>query len=712
MKCKILGVLSALMLVPAVQAGIVLSDTFSYPDGGIITNSAGVWIPNTGTANTMLVSNQQLIVSTSRSEDMAAALSGGPFQTNGATPALYASFKLKCTGLPTVGGAYFAHFTGANTFGALTGHRARLWSSLNNVAQARNAFSTNFVLYLLNSTNNITTAQWPTELTTNQTYTIVIKYQVANLTATMWVDPTSESDPNISGNDYPADLYDTANGVVNVSNYAFRQATGEGTMWIDDLKVGTSFSDVAGANTSPLISSIANQSTPRNAAVGPLPFTVQDAETTASSLIVSNSTSNPTLFPPGSIVLGGSATNRTVTVTPATGLQGSGTITLYVSDGPNTSSTSFSVTVGAPTISVIPSQISITNFPTAAIPFTISDAEGDSFTLSSNYSNPTLISSVVFGGSGANRTVTVTPAADQAGISTISVIASDGFNSATQSFTVTFAPLIGLIFSEDFSYPDGSLYGNGPWSFTSGTALETQVANGAVILSRTNSEDLNTGSGFGGGAPFASSSGVVLYSGFTLKAGELPSPAGNYFAHFKDTTTAGFRARVFAGTANAAAGSFRIGVANNSASVSAQVPNDLALNTPYLVVTRYNVASGESAIWVNPKSASDAPILATDLFSTLTVAQYALRQDTLMGTMVLDNLKVGTAMSDVVTIPPLTQTLTNTVVGTDSVLSWGQPLFALQSSTNVAGPYITIPGAASPYTNAISGNQTYFRLKY
>lgn len=712
MKCKLLAALSALILVPAVHAGIIFSDTFSYPDGSIVANSAGVWVANTGTAGSALVTNQQLIVATARTEDIAASLSGGPYATNGAVPALYASFKMKCTGLPTAAGAYFAHFTGANTFGPLTGHRARLWASINNVTENRPANTGQFVLFLLNSTNNLTTAQWPTEFATNVVYTIVVKYQVGTLTATMWVNPTVESDPNISGVDYPADMFDVANGLVNISNYGFRQASGEGTLWIDDLKVGTSFSDVAGVNTSPLISAVGNQSTPRNGVVGPLAFTVQDAETTASSLIVSNSTSNPTLFPPGSIVLGGSATNRTVTVTPASGLQGSGTVTLYVSDGGNTSSTSFLVTVGAPSISVIPSQISITNVPTATIPFTISDAEGDSFTLSSNYSNPTLISSVVFGGSGPNRTIKVTPAADQAGIATISIIANDGFNSATQSFTVTFAPLIGNIFTEDFNYADGYLYGNGVWSFTSGTPIEIQITNGMALLSRTNSEDLNTGSGFGGGAPFAPSSGVVLYSGYTLRAGELPSNLGNYFTHFKDNTTSGFRARVFAQTAGAATNSFRLGIANNSSSVSGQVANDLALNTPYLVVTRYNVASGESAIWVNPKSANDAPTLATDLFSTMTVYQYALRQDTAMGTMLIDDLKIGTSMSDVVTIPALNQTLTRQVVGSNLVLNWGEPLFALQSSTNVAGPYVTIPGATSPYTNAISGAQTYFRLKY
>lgn len=45
------------------------------------------------------------------------------------------------------------------------------------------------------------------------------------------------------------------------------------------------------------------------------------------------------------------------------------------------------------------------------------------------------------------------------------------------------------------------------------------------------------------------------------------------------------------------------------------------------------------------------------------------------------------------------------------VISWTSPGCNLQSSPNVTGPYITIPGAASPYTNAPSGGQQFFRLR-
>ena len=54
------------------------------------------------------------------------------------------------------------------------------------------------------------------------------------------------------------------------------------------------------------------------------------AELAASILTVTSSSSNTTLVPDANVVLGGSGGNRTVTITPATGLTGTSTITLNV----------------------------------------------------------------------------------------------------------------------------------------------------------------------------------------------------------------------------------------------------------------------------------------------------------------------------------------------------------------------------------------------
>src|SRR5262249_59487021 len=82
-----------------------------------------------------------------------------------------------------------------------------------------------------------------------------------------------------------------------------------------------------------------------------------------------------------------------------------------------TASRAFTVTVTSvndlPTITAIADQVINESTATPALPFTIGDVEtaAASLTLAGSSSNPTLVpnANIVFGGSGANRTVTVAP---------------------------------------------------------------------------------------------------------------------------------------------------------------------------------------------------------------------------------------------------------------------------------------------------------------
>ena len=75
------------------------------------------------------------------------------------------------------------------------------------------------------------------------------------------------------------------------------------------------------------------------------------------------------------------------------------------------------------------------------MPFTIGDAEtaAASLTVSGTSSNQTLVpnANIVFGGSGANRTVTITPANGQSGTTTITVTVSDGTLTTNDTFVLT-----------------------------------------------------------------------------------------------------------------------------------------------------------------------------------------------------------------------------------------------------------------------------------
>lgn len=85
-------------------------------------------------------------------------------------------------------------------------------------------------------------------------------------------------------------------------------------------------------NTQPTITTLAAQSMEMNATRGPLAFTVGDAETDPALLTVSAVSSNPNLFPAGSVLLGGSGASRAVTFIPAVNQSGTATIIFTVSD--------------------------------------------------------------------------------------------------------------------------------------------------------------------------------------------------------------------------------------------------------------------------------------------------------------------------------------------------------------------------------------------
>src|SRR5712671_3197936 len=98
-----------------------------------------------------------------------------------------------------------------------------------------------------------------------------------------------------------------------------------------------------------------------------------------------------------------------------------------------------------PTISSVAKRTSNEDATTGAIGFTVGDAEttAGNLTVSGSSSNPTLVpnANIVFGGSGASRTVAVTPAANQSGTATISITVSDGQSTASASFALTVSPV-------------------------------------------------------------------------------------------------------------------------------------------------------------------------------------------------------------------------------------------------------------------------------
>jgi len=209
---------------------------------------------------------------------------------------------------------------------------------------------------------------------------------------------------------------------------------------------------VTPVNDAPTITTIADQTTNEDTPTGSIGFTVGDLETTPASLTVTATSDNATLVPnaAANIELTGEGVGaaRTIRVVPAENASGVANITVTVSDGTATATRIFKVTVSpvndAPTISAIADQTINEDAATGALAFTIGDIETPgTLQVTRSSSNTTLIpiANVVLGGSGASRTVTITPALNQSGTSTISITVDDGTSTTTLDFVVTVVPV-------------------------------------------------------------------------------------------------------------------------------------------------------------------------------------------------------------------------------------------------------------------------------
>ena len=203
-------------------------------------------------------------------------------------------------------------------------------------------------------------------------------------------------------------------------------------------------------NAVPTITTIAAQSTPLNTPVGPLSFTIADAETAAANLLVTATSTNRTLVPELNMTVTGSGGSRTITVTPAAGVAGSATIALAVTDGITTTQSSFVLTVNAPpTLTVSPAALqfgatssggvlqSVTGAQTVSVGFTsqaawqaVSSAAWLQLTNASGNSAGTFVAEVQ---------PSAVPAGSTSLSASIAVTASGGTNTVVMPVTLSIA---------------------------------------------------------------------------------------------------------------------------------------------------------------------------------------------------------------------------------------------------------------------------------
>jgi len=151
-------------------------------------------------------------------------------------------------------------------------------------------------------------------------------------------------------------------------------------------------------------------------------------------------------------------------------------------------------------ISTIPNQTTAQSTPTPAIPFTVGTTSGNPLTVSVNSSDTSLlpVANIVVAGTGAARSVTLTPGHGVSGICTVTLTASDGIGNASAQFTLTVWPIPGD------PYPSLPVTLAGPID----VSYSVDGATGITIFSATNGWIANN---------YQSSSTNTLYTYFSME---------------------------------------------------------------------------------------------------------------------------------------------------------------------------------------------------
>lgn len=219
-----------------------------------------------------------------------------------------------------------------------------------------------------------------------------------------------------------------------------------------------------------------------------------------------------------------------------------------------------------------------------------------------------------------------------------------------------------VVYTDSFPYFDGPIVVNGTnangttnW-FHTGTATTTDffVKNHRAEISASPARAEDVHCNF---STFTNTQ-TILYSSFTVNCTNLPPAApSTYFAHFYVNSTT-FHGRVFA-VAGSLPGTWRLGIAGAAGTPSQILAVDLATNTDYQVVTKWNPTTDNSAndsfaatLWANPVTSSDQHVVSGDTVATPAASTgYAFRQASGFGNafLVVSNLAVATTFDDAAT---------------------------------------------------------------
>ena len=217
---------------------------------------------------------------------------------------------------------------------------------------------------------------------------------------------------------------------------------------------------------------------------------VGDADTPADDLIVTVQSSNPELISEEGILLSGSGATRTLVLTPAANQYGFATIVVSVSDGEQTTESTFELTVrpvnDVPTTTELPELTIEEDTAFDGFEFGVGDVEtaAEDLVVTATSLAPWLIATedIVVSGSGADRHISFTPMPNAFGEGDVLVDVSDGTDSEQVVIHITVLPVNDLptisVIDDQITDEDVA---TSPISFTIGD-LETDADNLSITV--------------------------------------------------------------------------------------------------------------------------------------------------------------------------------------------------------------------------------------
>ena len=172
----------------------------------------------------------------------------------------------------------------------------------------------------------------------------------------------------------------------------------------------------------------------------------------------------------------------------------------------------------APTISDIPDQTIDEDTSTGDLSFTVGDVETtlDYLTITAASSNTTLVPSgnISLDGSGANRTINITPAANQNGTATITVSVNDGNVTTSDTFLLTVNPINDVPVANDQSVST-------PWNTSIDITLTgTDVEESPLTYNIVDDPTHGSLSGSGANQTYTPTTGYSGSDSFTFKVND------------------------------------------------------------------------------------------------------------------------------------------------------------------------------------------------